>query len=115
MPARNDNPFVEDLSQAGVDILKLLRALKDSAIGLHASLARKALDDMDLVTRDEFDAVRDMALDTLRANEKLERRVATLEARLGISPAAKPVKAAPRKQKPKRTKPVRPTSRSKKA
>ncbi|HAU28780.1 MAG TPA: hypothetical protein DCW68_01535 [Rhodospirillaceae bacterium] len=114
MPARTENPFVEDLSRAGVDILKVLRALKDSAIQVHAHMARMAMEEMDLVTRDEFESTRDMALEALRENEKLARRIAALEARLGLTATTKPAKSAPRKQKPKRASSIRHKSRSKK-
>ncbi len=115
MPARNENPFVEDLAGAGIDILKILRALKDSAISIHASMARAAMEDMDIVSRDEFESTRDMALEALRENEKLSRRIAALETRLGISVATKAAKSTPRKQKPKRAPAARHKARSKKA
>jgi len=53
----------------------------------------KLLSDMDLVTREEFDAVKAMAAKARSEQEKLEARVAELEAQLKA-----PKKAAPRKK-----------------
>jgi len=113
MPSHKDNPFVEDLSKAGGDALKIIRALKDVALDMHRHMLQSALDDMDAVSRDEFEAARDMALEALRGHEKLARRVAALEARLGIVAPAKPAK--PVQRKTKRTAPARRKARSKKA
>ena len=43
---------------------------------------------LDLVKREEFDAVKDMARLAREENEALKSRIAALEAKLGISPAA---------------------------
>jgi len=95
MPARSENPFLEDL--AGLDALKVLRALKDAALSMHRNMVEDLLADMDTVSRDEFEAMRDIALQARGENEKLARRVAALEAKLGI-----PVASVPQKRKTKR-------------
>ena len=50
--------------------------------------AERILRDLDLVKREEFDAVKDMARLAREENEALKSRIAALEAKLGISPAA---------------------------
>ena len=50
--------------------------------------AERILRDLDLVKREEFDAVKDMARLAREENEALKGRIAALEAKLGISPAA---------------------------
>lgn len=59
--------------------------------------------DLDLVKREEFDAVREMASKARAENEKLVARVAELEAQLGKKgkAAAKPKTAARAKRVPK--------------
>ena len=49
--------------------------------------AERILRDLDLVKREEFDAVKDMARLAREENEALKARIAALEAKLGISPA----------------------------
>ncbi|MFQ3623543.1 MAG: accessory factor UbiK family protein [Acetobacteraceae bacterium] len=51
------------------------------------AMARAAVEDLvrrlDLVPREEFEAVRDLAVRAREENERLERRLAELEARFG--------------------------------
>ncbi len=54
--------------------------------------AERFLSDMDIVSREEFDAVKEMAANARDAQTKLEARVAELEAKLAA--AAKPAKPA---------------------
>lgn len=44
---------------------------------------REAMGGMDFVSREEFDAVKDMAAKAREENEKLAERLAALEAKLG--------------------------------
>jgi BMFP domain-containing protein YqiC len=57
--------------------------------------AERFLGDMDLVKREEFEAVRDMAARAREENEALRRRIAALESRIGIDGAegSEPIKA----------------------
>jgi BMFP domain-containing protein YqiC len=50
--------------------------------------AERILRDLDLVKREEFDAVKDMARLAREENEALKGRIVVLEAKLGISPSA---------------------------
>jgi BMFP domain-containing protein YqiC len=50
--------------------------------------AERILRDLDLVKREEFDAVKDMARLAREENEALKTRIAALEAKIGISPSA---------------------------
>jgi BMFP domain-containing protein YqiC len=52
--------------------------------------AERILRDLDVVKREEFDALKDMARLAREENEALKSRIAALEAKLGISPAASP-------------------------
>ncbi len=50
--------------------------------------AEKFLRDLDVVKREEFEAVKDMARLAREENETLKARIAVLEGKLGISPTA---------------------------
>ena len=50
------------------------------------SQAERILRDLDVVHREEFEAVKEMARMAREENEALKARIATLEARLGTSP-----------------------------
>jgi BMFP domain-containing protein YqiC len=50
--------------------------------------AEKILRDLDIVKREEFEAVKDMARLAREENEALKARIAALEAKLGGSPSA---------------------------
>jgi BMFP domain-containing protein YqiC len=50
--------------------------------------AEKILRDLDVVKREEFEAVKDMARLAREENEALKARIAVLEARLGVSASA---------------------------
>jgi BMFP domain-containing protein YqiC len=50
--------------------------------------AEKFLRDLDVVKREEFEVVKDMARLAREENEALKARIAALEAKLGNSPTA---------------------------
>jgi BMFP domain-containing protein YqiC len=56
--------------------------------------AERILNSMDLVQREEFDAVRDMVLKARAENVKLAARLAELEAQLGAAASDSPEKAS---------------------
>jgi BMFP domain-containing protein YqiC len=55
---------------------------------LFKSQAERILRDLDVVKRDDFEAVREMAKIAREENEALKTRIAALEAKLGVSPAS---------------------------
>ena len=56
----------------------------------------RILNSMDVVQREEFEAVREMALKARAENEKLARRLAELEAQLGAAASPAPERPAAR-------------------
>lgn len=58
--------------------------------------AEKVLNDMDIVSREEFEAVRDMAVKAREENDALLKRIDALEATLKKAPA-KATKKTPKK------------------
>lgn len=52
--------------------------------------AERVLNSMDIVQREEFDAMREIALKARAENKKLAARVAELEAKLGLAASESP-------------------------
>ncbi len=100
---QSENPLLADLVK-----------LMNSAAGTFAGVTREARDGarervkeafggLDFVTREEFDAVKDMAAKARAQSEALQARMAALEVQLAAQrPArvAKPPKAAPADREP---------------
>ena len=73
--AASPEPAEEDTKATGLERLEEVERL---------------LNTMDVVNREEFEAVRDMAVAARNANDALERRIAELEAKLKASSEAAP-------------------------
>ena len=74
------------------DLAKMMTNAAGAAQGLRGEVenvvrgqAEKLLNDMDVVSREEFDAVKTMAQLAREENEALKARIEALEARLGSS------------------------------
>jgi BMFP domain-containing protein YqiC len=80
--------ILDDLARLVTDAAGVAQGVRREA----ETLARAQLDrlvvSMDLVSREEFEAVRDMAARAREENEALEKRIAALEARLAAPAAA---------------------------
>ncbi len=92
---QTQNPFFDDLARMAGGAMGALSGLKAEIETLVRQQMERFLANLDLVPRDEFEAVRDMAAKARDRQEDLEQRLAELEARLTESaPAA--AKTAPR-------------------
>ena len=74
------NRILDDISQLMTNAAGVAQGVKDEAEAAFRARMERLLADMDLVTREEFDAVRDMAAKAREENERLEARIAALEA-----------------------------------
>jgi BMFP domain-containing protein YqiC len=83
MPA--DNPLFDDLSRMASGALGALSGVRGEVETRMREQFERALSRMNLVRREEFDAVQAMAAKARDAQEALEKRVAELEARLGAA------------------------------
>lgn len=81
MPA-SPNRFFDDMSRLFSDAAGAARSLGREAEAAIKTQVERLLATMDVVSREEFEAVRDMAIAARNANEALERRIAELEAKL---------------------------------
>ncbi|MGD9471983.1 MAG: accessory factor UbiK family protein [Novosphingobium sp.] len=80
---QSENPilsdFVKVLNGAAGTLAGMTREARDSA----RERMKEAMGGLDFVSREEFDAVKDMAARARDENERLDARIAALEAKLG--------------------------------
>ena len=81
MPQTRSRIF-DDLAKVMTDAAGLAQGARREVDTLVRSQLERLLAGMDVVTREEFEAVREMAALARTQNEKVEARVAALEARL---------------------------------
>lgn len=77
----NNNKIFDDISQLMTNAMGVAQGAKDEANNAMKSMMDRWLADRDLVTREEFDAVRAMAQKAREENETLAARIAALEAK----------------------------------
>jgi BMFP domain-containing protein YqiC len=78
-----DRPrFLDDMSRLLNDAAGAARSLGKEAESMIRAQVERMMSTMDIVTREEFEVVRDMAVSARNANDALERRIAELEAKL---------------------------------
>lgn len=75
------NKIFDDISQLMTNAMGVAQGAKDEAQTAMSSLMDRWLADRDLVTREEFDAVRAMAQKAREENDALAARIAALEAK----------------------------------
>lgn len=84
---QTDNKLFDDLSRLGTSMLGGLQGVKGEIDGAIKRQLERLLVDMDLVTREEFEAVRAMAQAAREENERLAARLAALESPAALTPA----------------------------
>ncbi|MDA8231880.1 MAG: accessory factor UbiK family protein [Magnetospirillum sp.] len=87
---QTQNPFFDDLARVAGGALGALSGLKAEFEALVRQQMERWFSTMDLVPREEFEAVRAMAVKAREEQEALAERVAALEARLAGGDAAGP-------------------------
>lgn len=79
---QSENPLISDfvklMNSAAGTFAGMTREARDGA----KERVKEALGGLDFVSREEFDAVKDMAAKALDENEKLAARISALEAKL---------------------------------
>lgn len=93
--SQSSNRILDELAKLMTDAAGAAQGVKREVEGAFRAQGERLLNSMDLVQREEFDAVMAMAQKAREENEKLSARIDALEAQLGI---IKPTpKAAPKK------------------
>ncbi len=121
---QTDNPLFDDLAKVASGALGTLQGVKSEVTARLRDQVERVLANLDLVTREEFDAVKAMAAAARSENEAMAARLEAFEAQFSgtrprraasasakaASTAAKtkatPAKAAKTKAKPAKAKPV---------
>ena len=76
------NKMFDDLNQLMTNAMGVAQGARDEAQNAMNGMIDRWLADRDLVTREEFDAVRAMAQKAREENAALEARIAALEAKM---------------------------------
>ena len=101
--SQGPNRILDELAKLMTDAAGAAQGVKREVESAFRVRGEKLLNSMDLVQREEFDAVMEMARMARKENESLTKRIAAIESKLGIEnapavkKAAKPAKPAPKK------------------
>jgi BMFP domain-containing protein YqiC len=79
--------ILDDFARLVADAAGVAEGMRREAETLARGQLGRLIAAMDLVSREEFEAVRDMAAVARAENEALEKRIAALEARLAMQAA----------------------------
>ncbi len=90
---QTSNRILDDLAKVAGGAASTLTGVKSEIENLVRQQLQRLLNDVDLVTREEFDAIKAVAVKAREEQEKLEARVQELEVQL------KPKKATSKRKK----------------
>ena len=79
------NRFFDDFAKVMTEAVGAAEGMKRETEAMIRAQAEKFLRDMNVVTREDFEVVRDMAQKARQENEALSQRIAALEAQLAAS------------------------------
>ncbi|MGH6876969.1 MAG: accessory factor UbiK family protein [Rhizomicrobium sp.] len=85
---QTDNPLLDNLARFFTDAAGAAQSVRAEIDAFMRQRLEKVVSDMAFVPRDEFDAVKAMAAKARSENERLESRIAALEARLKLDDPA---------------------------
>ena len=106
---QTENRVFDSLARAFTNAAGAANAFREEVETMVKGKLERLVADMDLVTREDFNVAKAMAAKARVENEKLEARVAELEAKLGLTKEPKP---KPRAKKTKKAKAARTKRRS---
>ena len=86
------NRVLDDIAKVAGGAASVLAGVKEEIEALARARAERLLAAIDLVTRDEFEAVRAMAAKARAEQEKLEKRIVALEAKSAPRRSRKPAR-----------------------
>ncbi|GLH82230.1 hypothetical protein SSBR45G_71390 [Bradyrhizobium sp. SSBR45G] len=85
---QTNSRFFDELGRLMNDAAGAAQGMKREVDSVIRNQAEKILNDLDIVKREEFEAVKDMARLAREENEALKARITALEAKLGGAPDA---------------------------
>ncbi len=80
---QTDNRMLDDLAKVASSAVGVLAGVREEVEARLRQQFERVLDGMELVSRDEFEAVKAMAAEARAENERLAKRLAVLEAGSG--------------------------------
>lgn len=89
------NRFLDDIARLATDAAGAAQGVRREVETVVKTQIERLLRDMDVVTREEFEAVREMALLAREENDRLAARLAALEAGQAKAKPSKPEPAKP--------------------
>jgi len=95
---QTSNRFFDDMARLMNDAAGVAQGVRREFDAIFRTQAERILRDLDVVLRDEFEAVREMAQLAREENEALKARISALEAKLANAtapPAPRPGGSAP--------------------
>ncbi|MCB1451411.1 MAG: accessory factor UbiK family protein [Nitratireductor sp.] len=92
---QGQNRIFDEFAKLMTDAAGAAQGVKREVETAFRSQAERFMADMDLVKRDEFEAVREMAANARAENELLKKRIEALEAQIGADSPEKPARKAP--------------------
>ncbi|CCE03456.1 accessory factor UbiK family protein [Bradyrhizobium sp. STM 3809] len=87
---QTNNRFFDEIGRLMNDAAGAAQGMKREVDSVIRNQAEKILNDLDIVKREEFEAVKDMARLAREENEALKARIAALEAKLAGSAGGQP-------------------------
>jgi len=78
----------DDFSRLVSDATEIAQGVRREAESAVKAQAERFLSAMDVVSREEFEAVREMAIAARDENDRLKKRIEALEAKLGATSAS---------------------------
>ncbi|MEX6505746.1 accessory factor UbiK family protein [Jiella sp. M17.18] len=85
MPNRAPNRMLDEFARMMTDAAGAAQGVRREMETVFRAQGERLLNSMDLVQREEFEAVREMAMKARMENEALKKRMSDLEARMGGS------------------------------
>ena len=80
--------FFDELAKLATNAAGAAQGVRREIDTLVKGQVERVLNDVGVVKREDFDVVREMAQRAREENERLQERIAVLEARLGVTPPA---------------------------
>jgi BMFP domain-containing protein YqiC len=95
---QTSNRMFDEMARLMGDAASVAQGVRREAETVFRSQMERFVNELDLIKREEFDVVREMASKAAAENEQLKRRVAELEARLGGEAAPEAAPKMPRRR-----------------
>jgi BMFP domain-containing protein YqiC len=97
---QTDNRLLDDLARVATGAFSALTGVRDEVEARMREQFEKILSKLDVVTREEFDAVKAMAARAREQQEAAETRLAALESALAALSTPKPKRVKPESEEP---------------